>query len=165
MLKRSRVPVWATFTSTPSRDEMGPLDSFEAGKTYQITRGSLNRWISIGRAREATLEEIPAQPITVMEPLSGHYVREIKHAPTETVVVPAVPVEPVTFHEVELPPTIAKSDGDLVTKIVVAAVIPDDWRTLPLADLRALASKFSPTPVVQKKLCIEVIEAELAKRG
>lgn len=53
----------------------------------------------------------------------------------------------------------------------VAVHIPDDWESLPYLPrsagepcLRALASQVSSTPILNKALAIEAIEAELARR-
>lgn len=59
-IRRVAVPVWATFISPPDRFEVGPDDSFEVGSSYRMSRASLARWVSLGRAREATEDEIAA---------------------------------------------------------------------------------------------------------
>lgn len=42
--------------------------------------------------------------------------------------------------------------------------IPDDWRDLPWAQLRSLASKVSNDPVRDKDGAVAAVEAELARR-
>lgn len=64
-IQRPKVDI--IFFSAPDRLEVGPDDHFEVGKVYQVSPASRDRWVNLGRARDATDEEIGAMPSPVIQ--------------------------------------------------------------------------------------------------
>lgn len=155
MARNPRPKVNAIFTSLPGKYEAGPGDIFEVGKIYQMSRDSLARWANLGRAREATAEEVATNPPVNAAPPLMQPAAVVETAPAQ--VAPIDAPAPAVSPPAEAPTTVVDHVVDtnkVMTPAELLAALDTDPAMKNFMTFRAEAAKILGDSLPQRKLDI-----------
>lgn len=136
---------------------------YNAGETAGFADEQADKFIAMGAARLVGVKEDPASGAPVV-----HQVMVPNAAPGSTsTLAPQTNVPPAMQDPAQV--AAAAAGAEAVARASVPAAdtgtvaIPDNWRDLPLTELRALGALLSPDART-KQDAVSAIEAELARR-